>query len=195
MLFQRDGCYFLHKDGQYDTDGPTPLALLWKDAACSRYFIDTDASGAVSAHQHVILQYGDDRNVCTGDNPPVVLARMPADFASRTAATLRLLPLPRLMPFEFQTTASCAEHFCCDYRDEQRGCRPGRLLRFTLREGGIQFFHGEPAGADLHFEGAGNQRRGRADTLSKVYLFPQLILLAQCSAIPCYELNLRLLLT
>ena len=42
--FQRDGILLLHKEGQY-SPGQTPLALVWKDAACSRYFLDTDAAG------------------------------------------------------------------------------------------------------------------------------------------------------
>ena len=41
-------------------------------------------------------------------------------------------------------------------------------MRFTIREGGLQFRDDELVGADLHFEGMGNQRRGRADTYSKV---------------------------
>lgn len=43
--FTRDGILLLHKEGQYEPGTSTPLALLWKDAACSRYFIDTDAAG------------------------------------------------------------------------------------------------------------------------------------------------------
>lgn len=42
--FQRDGLLLLHKEGQY-WPGQTPLALLWKDAGSSRYFIDTDPAG------------------------------------------------------------------------------------------------------------------------------------------------------
>ena len=86
--FERDGCYFLHKDAHYDTEGRTPLALLWKDPS-SRFFIDTDVHGVVSQHQHVVLRYAEDRKVCTDDEPPIALGRMPADFAQRTAATLR----------------------------------------------------------------------------------------------------------
>lgn len=40
--YERDGLLLLHKEGHYHA-GHTPLALLWKDAACSRYVIDTDA--------------------------------------------------------------------------------------------------------------------------------------------------------
>lgn len=42
--FCRDGLLLLHKEAQY-WPGQTPLALLWKDAASSRYFIETDAAG------------------------------------------------------------------------------------------------------------------------------------------------------
>lgn len=44
VCFQRDGIYLLHKEGYYALD-TSPLALLWKDATCSQYFIDTDAQG------------------------------------------------------------------------------------------------------------------------------------------------------
>ena len=90
--FERDGCYFLHKDAHYDTEGRTPLALLWKDPS-SRFFIDTDVHGVVSAHQHVVLRYAEDRQVCTDDEPPIALGRMPEDFAQRTAATLRCVSI------------------------------------------------------------------------------------------------------
>lgn len=87
MPFQRDGCFFLHKEAAYDTEGPTPLALLWKDPACSQFFIDTDAEGVVPPYQNVILQYGQAGSVCTADDPPLVLGKMPNTFAA--ASTLR----------------------------------------------------------------------------------------------------------
>ena len=46
--------------------------------------------------------------------------------------------------------------------------RQGLLLKFALGPGGITFVDGAPAGADLHFVGPANQRRGRADAFSKV---------------------------
>lgn len=47
--------------------------------------------------------------------------------------------------------------------------RAGRLLRFSIREGGMLFnADGSPAGADLAYEGPANQRRGRADLISKI---------------------------
>jgi snurportin-1 len=47
--------------------------------------------------------------------------------------------------------------------------RPGRLLRFSIRSGGLLFHpDGSPAGADLAYEGPANQRRGRADVFTKV---------------------------
>eukprot|EP00878_Enallax_costatus_P019259 GHUV01020315.1.p1 GENE.GHUV01020315.1~~GHUV01020315.1.p1 ORF type:complete len:152 (+),score=36.50 GHUV01020315.1:257-712(+) len=47
--------------------------------------------------------------------------------------------------------------------------RAGRLLRFSIREDGMLFnMDGSPAGADLAYEGPANQRRGRADLISKI---------------------------
>lgn len=46
--------------------------------------------------------------------------------------------------------------------------RPGRLLRFSVLEDGLQLGpDGCPLSADLHYEGLANHRRGKADTLSK----------------------------
>lgn len=89
MPFQRDGCYFLHKEANYDTEGLTPLALLWKDPECSQYFIDTDASGVVPQYQNLILQYAENGTVCTADDPPVSLGQLPTDFTASSPASLR----------------------------------------------------------------------------------------------------------
>lgn len=48
-----------------------------------------------------------------------------------------------------------------------------RLLRFSLRGGGIVLRGGQPAGADLHLEGPVRGARGRADVWSKI-MFQQL---------------------
>ena len=46
--------------------------------------------------------------------------------------------------------------------------RPGRLLRFSVLEGGLQLGpDGCPLSADLRYEDPANPRRGKADTLSK----------------------------
>ena len=47
-------------------------------------------------------------------------------------------------------------------------CRHGRLLKFALGPGSLQWQGGQPCGAQLTFLGAANQRKGRADTYSKV---------------------------
>lgn len=75
--FCRDGCYFLHKECRYDPDGPTPLALFWKDPACSQFFMDTDMKGNISQYQHVVLKVSDDGCVVTGDDPPLILGQAP----------------------------------------------------------------------------------------------------------------------
>ena len=48
--FQRDGLMFLHKEGHYSLDS-TPLALLWKDAHCSQYLLETEGDGTVPDQQ------------------------------------------------------------------------------------------------------------------------------------------------
>jgi hypothetical protein len=47
VAFQRDG---LHKEGHY-TLGQSPLALIWKDASCCRFLLDTDLNGQPLQHQ------------------------------------------------------------------------------------------------------------------------------------------------
>eukprot|EP00775_Hariotina_reticulata_P010599 gene10599-10756_t len=115
-----------------------PLALLWKDASCSRYLLDTDAAGVVPTYQQVVLVYQgpDSAGVATADEPPVVLGRLPQVFVQQMGSKLRA----------------------------------GRLLRFSIQEGGLMFNpkDGSPAGADLAYEGPANQRRGRADLMSKI---------------------------
>lgn len=48
--YTRDGVLLLHKDALYE-GGQVPTALLWKDAHCSRFAIDTDPDGQVPAMQ------------------------------------------------------------------------------------------------------------------------------------------------
>ena len=131
--FTRDGLYLIHRRTQY-TLGQTPLALNWKDAASSRYFVDTDAKGNVLPEQHIVLRYQADRGVSTADEPPITLATMPEAFVKKVGGKLR----------------------------------PGRLLRFALGPSGVTFMEGSPVGADLKYVGVANQRRGRADALSKI---------------------------
>lgn len=50
-------------------------------------------------------------------------------------------------------------------------CRPGKLLRFSVREGGLHFSQGgELMGGDLCFEAPASQSRGHADACSKAIL-------------------------
>ena len=67
--FQRDGLLFLAKDGAYEL-GVTPLAALWKDARCSRYFLEENPGSSDPERQRVVLSLdaatGD---VVTGDVP------------------------------------------------------------------------------------------------------------------------------
>eukprot|EP00891_Asterochloris_glomerata_P005970 jgi/Astpho2/5970/fgenesh1_pm.00080_%23_39_t len=131
--FQRDGLIFLHKEGHYSLDS-TPLALLWKDAHCSQYVLETEGDGTVPDQQQVVLAYAQDRLLVTGDQQPVPLGQLPEAFVRKAGP----------------------------------GLRPGRLLRCSVGARGIQLVDGEPTGADLKYEGLANQRRGRADVISKI---------------------------
>ena len=77
MPFRRDGLLLLHKEAHYDL-GTSPLALLWKDAGSSRYFIETDAKGIVQPRQVVVLQCLPSGHLGTADDPPCQLALIPA---------------------------------------------------------------------------------------------------------------------
>lgn len=82
-----DGLYLRHAEGRYEL-GRSPLALLWKDAGCSRYLLDTDAEGQQQLQQEVVLTYRMDGTVATDDDPPVVLGLLPDNFRAGSAHKL-----------------------------------------------------------------------------------------------------------
>jgi len=209
--FVRDGVALLHKEGHYAL-GATPLALLWKDARCSRFHLDTDAAGAVPALQPVTLQCLPGGAVGTGDERPVALGRVPEAAAQQLGERLRrATALPLAWKTEGHYRSGCSQmrplreagkksarpahvlagalqHACALQASWRVGAqpvrqpggqrtqahlphRPGRLLRFALAGGGLDMGpDGCPTGADLRYEGPANQRRAKADTLSKVRL-------------------------
>lgn len=86
--FSRDGVTLLHMEGHYAL-GASPLALLWKDASCSRYHLDTDAAGVVPPRQGVTLQCLLGGGVGTGDEQPTALARLPDAAVQQLGERLR----------------------------------------------------------------------------------------------------------
>eukprot|EP00242_Pyramimonas_sp_CCMP2087_P014178 CAMPEP_0198218704 /NCGR_PEP_ID=MMETSP1445-20131203/70703_1 /TAXON_ID=36898 /ORGANISM="Pyramimonas sp., Strain CCMP2087" /LENGTH=394 /DNA_ID=CAMNT_0043895857 /DNA_START=64 /DNA_END=1244 /DNA_ORIENTATION=+ len=86
--YVRGGLLFYNRESHYEL-GPSPLVLHWKDAQCSRWFIDTDRNGNVLPQQRVILSYTLDNTLVTGDDPPVVMASMPAAFKEHFQDKLR----------------------------------------------------------------------------------------------------------
>ena len=78
--FHRDGILLLHRDGAYVAGAPNPLALAWKDGACSRHVVDTDPSTRLPATTlaAVLRVTGDASALETGDDPPVRVAAVPA---------------------------------------------------------------------------------------------------------------------
>ena len=80
--FQRDGLLFLAKDGAYEL-GVTPLAALWKDARCSRFFLEENPGAADPERQRVVLSLdAETGDVVTGDAAPVALARLPREYVA-----------------------------------------------------------------------------------------------------------------
>ena len=85
--YVRDGLLFLHREGHYfggrggKGSLSFPLALLWKDASCSRFSISTDAQGEVPTFQRVVLRkvHSDKAPALAGtsDEPAILLARVP----------------------------------------------------------------------------------------------------------------------
>lgn len=86
--FVRDGLIFLHKSSCYQ-GGQCPLMLTWKDSHTSRYCIDTDSSGVPLEEQHVILSYGGDSALQTGDEVPMTVASLPSSFEQANAHLLK----------------------------------------------------------------------------------------------------------
>ena len=110
--FEKDGLYFLHKNACY-FGGQTPLALLWKDASISKYFIDTDASGVPLDQQQIVLSYSGNpltRALLTGDDSPLAVATLPESIVEAMLG---------------------------------EGLYPGRLLRFTLDPAGVRDVDGQ----------------------------------------------------
>lgn len=106
VQFEKDGLYFLHKNACYH-GGQTPLALIWKDASTSKYFIDTDALGMPLEQQQIVLSYSGNRvtrALLTGDESPLAVATLP-EFIVEEMGDDKLYP--------------------------------GRLLRFTLDQAGV----------------------------------------------------------
>lgn len=169
--FVRDGVLFLHRDSGYSCDEASPLALVWKDASCSRYVVETDAQGRALERQVALLRVveveggGGFLAAATGDDLPVPLAPVPAPLS--------------------QDLSSSPEQ----QQQQQLSYKPGRLLRFAVGPAGLSFGANGDGGnggasassvsvsvsADLEFLSvlppSSNRSRGAgggADTLSKL---------------------------
>ncbi|KAG0584032.1 hypothetical protein M758_3G180800 [Ceratodon purpureus] len=86
--FVRDGILFYNRHALYEL-GVTPLVLVWKDAQCSQYLLDTDSHGNVPAYQQVVLELNSDGSVVTSDDPPVTLGALAPDFLEQNALHVR----------------------------------------------------------------------------------------------------------
>ena len=171
MPFTRDGLLFLAKDGNYEL-GVSPLAMLWKDATCSEYVIDTNPDGSVPARQKIVLSLrATTGDVLTGDIVPVPLARLPAAFITSAGHVAADYEVEK----DVGSTGSDAGEGNGVNREGRGGwrgkggLRDGLLLRFAVGDSGLTIKDGLPVAADLIYEGIANQRRGGgADSLTKI---------------------------
>ncbi|EAY72165.1 hypothetical protein OsI_00014 [Oryza sativa Indica Group] len=81
--YVKDGLLFYNKHAHY-LAGITPLALVWKDEACSQYVIDTDSKGQVPSEQHIVLDLQEDGKLTTSDDPPVVFGSLDNEFIQKS---------------------------------------------------------------------------------------------------------------
>ena len=141
--YRRDGLLLLHRGATY-VPGRSPLALSWRDAACSAWSVDVDvgnddegapdvaADVAAAGAQRVLLRLlaAPPGALGTGDEPPAVLATVP-DWGGDPPA--------------------------------------GALLRCELPAGGLHLdAEGRLAGAQLRVLGLAAGRRAEADTANRV---------------------------
>lgn len=81
--YVKDGLLFYNKHAHYQA-GITPLALVWKDEACSQYVIDTDSKGDIPNEQHLVLELQGDGKLVTSDDPPVVFGSLGNEFIQKS---------------------------------------------------------------------------------------------------------------
>ncbi|WVZ73234.1 hypothetical protein U9M48_021566 [Paspalum notatum var. saurae] len=81
--YVKDGLMFYNKHAHYQA-GITPLALVWKDDACSQYVIDTDSKGDIPSEQHLVLELQEDGKLITSDDPPVVFGSLKSEFIQKS---------------------------------------------------------------------------------------------------------------
>ena len=84
--FTKDCLLFLSKETTYQP-GVTPLALLWKDAHTSEYFIESR-----SAHEQIsTLVLGPGGELLTSDEPPMTIGQLPPDVLAAQQGTAAAL--------------------------------------------------------------------------------------------------------
>ena len=139
LPYRRDGLLLLHRGATY-VPGRSPLALSWRDAACSAWSIDGDDDG------------GDGDDVTPGGQ-------------SAQRVLLRLLDAPpgALGTADEPPAVLCAVPGWC-------GEPPvGALLRCELPAGGLHLdAEGRPCAAQLRVLGVAAGRRKEADTCNRV---------------------------
>jgi snurportin-1 len=106
----------------------------------------------------VLSLKGSTGDVVTGDPAPIALARLPAQFLESASAAAGGV----------DGTGDDGGGEGVATRRGGGGLKDGLLLRFAVGERGLQIQDGLPVAADLVYEGIANQRRGGADTMTKI---------------------------
>ncbi|CAI5492829.1 unnamed protein product [Closterium sp. Naga37s-1] len=171
--FTRDGLLFYNRHSHY-TLGLSPLVLQWKDAACSRFVIDTDGAGKIPEQQQVVLLLAADGSLVTSDDPPVVFGSLPPHTLNDPSLHLRPNKLLRFaidpgglylgqgrvvgadLLFAYPPCSSLFLSFPIPALPAPASQQASAICRRWW-----------VVGADLLFQGAANQRRGGADSCSK----------------------------
>lgn len=137
--FRRDGLLLLHRGATY-APGRSPLALAWRDAACSAWSLDIDDEAAITGGanpaplQRVLLRLlaSPPGALGSGDEPPAVLGSMPGGWVAGDPPA-------------------------------------GALLRCELAPGGLRLDgEGQLCEAQLRVLGLASGRRAEADTCNRV---------------------------
>lgn len=100
-----DGLLFIRRASHY-CGGSTADALVWKDAACSRFVVDTDADGVEEEHQAIVLELCADGALCTDDGA----ALGSIDAVGAAAADVRVGELLRFTIAGAALSSGDAEH-------------------------------------------------------------------------------------
>ncbi|XP_047314551.1 snurportin-1 [Impatiens glandulifera] len=133
--YVKDGLLFYNKHAHYQT-GNTPLALVWKDANCSQYVIDTDSKGQILDQQQVVLALQENGKLTTSDEPPVEFGCLDMEFIQKSG-----LQTGDLLKFSVSDRGLCFTDGKLEKADIQFISKSNRARAFADSFSKIMFQH------------------------------------------------------